>query len=187
MSPTLRSAAIAVLFLWMFADSFVVFRYKTSAAENRDRFSLKLLLIGGMLTLWFGIGLAYSPIGAMRSTVFQLAGFVILAIGIAIRTTAIAQLGRFHTPNVAVRADHQLRTTGLYKLVRHPSYLGALIAYLGFSLALGNWLSAGVIMTITTPLYLYRIYEEDAALLAAFGDAYRAYCASTKRLIPWVY
>ena len=187
MSPTLRTAAIAILFLWMFADSFVVFRHKTSAAENRDRFSLKLLLIGGMLTLWFGIGLAYSPIGAMRSTAAQMIGFVLLAIGIAVRTTAIAQLGRFHTPNVAVRADHQLRVTGLYRFVRHPSYLGALIAYLGFSLALGNWLSAAVIMTITTPLYLYRIHEEDAALLAAFGEPYRAYCARTRRLVPWVY
>jgi len=187
MSPSLRSAAIAILFIWMFCDSFVVFRYKTSAAENRDRFSLKLLLIGGMLTLWFGIGLAYTPIGAMRSSDVQIIGFVLLAIGIAVRTTAIAQLGRFHTPNVAVRTDHQLRTTGLYKLVRHPSYLGALIAYVGFSLALGNWMSVAVIMTITTPLYLYRIHEEDAALLAAFGDPYRAYCATTKRLIPWVY
>lgn len=183
----LRTAAIAILFTWMFADSFVVFRYKTSAAENRDRFSLKLLLIGGMLTLWFGIGLAYSPIGAMHSTTTQLAGFVVLAIGIAVRTTAIAQLGRFHTPNVAVRTDHQLRTTGLYRLVRHPSYLGALVAYLGFSLALGNWLSVGVIMTITTPLYLYRIHEEDAALLSAFGDSYRDYCAHTKRLVPWLF
>jgi protein-S-isoprenylcysteine O-methyltransferase len=104
-----------------------------------------------------------------------------------VRSAAIVQLGRFHTPNVAVRADHQLRVTGLYRLVRHPSYLGALIAYLGFSLALGNWLSVVVIMSITTPLYLYRIHEEDAALLAAFGDPYRAYCARTKRLIPWVF
>ncbi|HMB42537.1 MAG TPA: isoprenylcysteine carboxylmethyltransferase family protein, partial [Luteimonas sp.] len=152
-----------------------------------DRFSLKLLLIGGMLTLWTGIGLAYSTIGAMHYSAVQIAGFAILAIGIAVRTTAIAQLGRFHSPNVSVRIDHQLRTTGLYRLVRHPSYLGALIAYLGFSLALGNWLSVGVIMTITTPLYLYRIHEEDAALLAAFGEPYRAYCARTKRLVPWVY
>jgi protein-S-isoprenylcysteine O-methyltransferase len=183
---TLRTAAIAILLIWMFADSFVVFRLKTSAAENRDRFSLKLLLIGGLVTLWAGIGLSYGAVGAMHGTGVQIAGLVILAIGIAVRTTAIAQLGRFHTPNVAVRTDHQLKTTGLYRLVRHPSYLGALIAYLGFSLALGNWLSVAVIMAINTSLYLYRIHEEDAALLAAFGEPYRAYCARTKRLIPWV-
>lgn len=53
----------------------------------------------------------------------------------------------------------------MYRHVRHPSYLGALIAFLGFSLASGNWLSMVVIMGITPCLYLYRIHEEDAALL----------------------
>ena len=184
---TLRTAAIAILFVWMFADSMVVFRHKTGAAENRDRFSLLLLMVGSMLTLWTSIGLAFVPLGAMHTAAVQIAGLVILGVGIAVRTTAIAQLGRLHTPNVAIRADHQLRVTGLYRFVRHPSYLGALIAYLGFSLALGNWLSVLVIMVVMLCLYGYRIHEEDAAMLAAFGDTYRAYCERTKRLIPWVY
>ena len=184
---TLRTVAIAILFVWMFADSMVVFRHKTGEAENRDRFSLKLLMIGSMLSLWTGIGLAFGQRGAMHNANLQIAGLVILGIGIAMRSTAIAQLGRLHTPNVAVRADHQLRVTGLYRVVRHPSYLGALIAYLGFSLALGNWLSVLVIMTVMPCLYGYRIREEDAAMLAAFGDQYRAYCERTKRLVPWVY
>ena len=184
---TLRTVAIVIFFLWISADSVVVFRHKTGAAENRDRFSLKLLMIGSMLTLWTGIGLAFGERGAMHAAPVQIAGLVILGIGIAVRSTAIAQLGRFHTPNVAVRADHQLKVTGLYRFVRHPSYLGALIAYLGFGLALGNWLSVAVIMVVMTGLYLFRIHEEDAAMLAAFGDPYRAYCARTKRLVPWVY
>ena len=184
---TLRTTAIAILLVWMFADSMVIFRHKTGAAENRDRFSLKLLMIGSLLTLWTGIALAFGERGAMHAAPVQIAGLVILGIGIAVRSTAIVQLGRFHTPNVAVRADHQLRVTGLYRFVRHPSYLGALIAYLGFSLALGNWLSVLVLMVVMPCLYGYRIHEEDAAMLAAFGDPYRAYCARTKRLIPWVY
>jgi protein-S-isoprenylcysteine O-methyltransferase len=184
---TLRIAAIVILVVWMFADSLAVFRHMTGAAENRDRSSLKVLMIGSMLTLWTGIGLAFTRFGAMHSASVQIAGLVVLGIGIAVRSTAIAQLGRFHTPNVAIREDHQLKVTGLYRLVRHPSYLGALIAYLGFSLALGNWLSVVVIMGVMSALYLYRIHEEDAAMLAAFGDAYRAYCVRTKRLIPWVY
>ena len=184
---TLRTAAITILFLWMFLDSLAVFRHKTGAAENRDRFSLKLLMIGSMLSLWTSIGLAFVPFGAMRSAALQIAGLVILGIGIAVRSTAIAQLGRLHTPNVAIRENHQLKVTGLYRLVRHPSYLGALIAYLGFSLALGNWLSVLVLMGAMPCLYAYRIREEDAAMLVAFGDEYRAYGARTRRLIPWVY
>jgi len=183
----LRNAAIAFCLAWLLVDSLLVFRHKTDSAESRDRFSLKLLMIGSMLALWASIGLAFSTIAAMHSAALQATGLVIMGIGILVRTTAIAQLGRFHTPNVAIRADHQLKVTGLYRFVRHPSYLGALIAYFGFSLALGNWLSVVVIMGITPCLYLYRIHEEDAAMLAAFGDAYRAYCARTKRLIPWVY
>lgn len=183
----LRDTALAVFFLWLLIDGLAVFRYKTGAAENRDRFSLKVIMAGNMLCWWIAIGLAFGTLGAMHSIVVQTAGLVVMAIGIVLRFTAIAQLGRFHTPNVAIRADHQLKETGLYRYVRHPSYLGALIAFLGFSLALGNWLSVLVTMTITPCIYLYRIHEEDAALLAAFGDPYRAYCQRTKRLIPWVY
>ena len=183
----LRNVAIAVFLVWMLVDSLLVFRHKTGEAENRDRFSLKLLMIGSMLALWISIGLAFSAIASMHSAALQATGLVVMGIGILVRSTAIAQLGRFHTPNVAVRNDHQLKVTGLYRLVRHPSYFGALLAYFGFGLALGNWLSVVVIMGITPCLYLYRIHEEDAAMLAAFGDAYRAYCVRTRRLIPWLY
>ena len=183
----LRYASIVILFTWMVIDSVFVFRHKTGKAENRDRFSLLLLILGGPVALWISIGFAFSPIGALHSPMLQWLGLMLMAVGIAVRSAAIVQLGRFHTPNVAVRADHQLRITGLYRLVRHPSYLGALIAYLGFGLALGNWASVLVLMALVPALYLYRIHEEDAALLAAFGETYRAYCIKTKRLIPWVY
>ena len=185
--PILRNVAIAVFLAWMLVDSAVVFRHMTGAGENRDRFSLKLLMVGGLLALWISIGLAFSAFGALHSVAVQAIGVVVMGIGIAVRSIAIAQLGRFHTPNVAVRTDHRLKVTGLYRLVRHPSYLGALIAYLGFSLALGNWLSVAVIVGCIPWLYLYRIHEEEAAMLAAFGEAYRAYCTRTKRLIPWLY
>jgi protein-S-isoprenylcysteine O-methyltransferase len=183
----LRDLAIAAFFLWMCVDSAFVFRNATGAAENRDRFSLKVIMIGSLATLWISIGLAFSTIGTIHSAALQVAGLVVMAVGILVRSIAIAQLGRFHTPNVAVRTDHQLKTTGLYGLVRHPSYLGALIAYLGLGLALGNWLSLLVITGVVPCLYLYRIHEEDAAMLVAFGDAYRAYCTRTKLLVPWVY
>jgi protein-S-isoprenylcysteine O-methyltransferase len=185
--PLLQHIAIALFFLWLFVDALVVFRHKTGAAENRDRSSFHVLTRLGPLLWLSGIGLSFTRIGAMHWPAVQAAGLALMLAGIAIRSVAIRQLGRFHTPNVAIRADHRLLDTGLYSLVRHPSYLGAILAFLGFGLALGNAISF-VLVAIATPcLYLYRIREEDAVLLAAFGERYRAYCARTKRLIPWIY
>ncbi|MHA6204774.1 methyltransferase family protein [Dyella soli] len=184
---TVREIAYVVFFVWLFIDAMVVFRLKSSESENRDRQSLRLLMIGNPIAYAISIALAYGRAGAMDSVPLQVTGLVILVIGIAIRTAAIMQLGRLHTPNVAVRTDHQLKQTGLYRRIRHPSYLGALLGFLGFALALGNWWSVVVMMGITTFIYLYRIREEDAALAAAFGESYRQYAARTKRLIPWVY
>ena len=62
-----------------------------------------------------------------------------------------------------------------------------MIAFLGFSLSLGNWLSVIVMRSLSTCLYLYRIKEEEAALAEAFGESFQRYAAHTKRLIPWVY
>jgi protein-S-isoprenylcysteine O-methyltransferase len=183
----LRDVAITVFFLWIFIDAIVVFRHKTDKVENRDHFSLKLLMIGGPLAWSISIALAFSTNGTIHWVALQTAGLVVMGIGITVRSTAIIQLGRFHTPNVAVRSDHQLKQTGLYRYVRHPSYLGALIAFLGFGFALGNWLSVVVMMLITPCIYLYRIHEEDTALSAELGEPYRQYCLRTKRLIPWLY
>ena len=62
-------------------------------------------------------------------------------VGIAIRWYAIVYLGRFFTVNVAIAADHRLIDSGPYRFVRHPSYIGALMAFLGLGLTLGNWVS----------------------------------------------
>ena len=185
--PTLRDIAIVVLFVWIFIDAVVVFRRKSGQMENRDRSSLRLLMIAGPLVWVVSIGLAFTPVGALQVPALQMVGLLVMTIGIVVRSTAIAQLGRFHTPNVAVLADHQVKVTGLYRYVRHPSYLGALIAFGGFGLALSNWLSLLLIVLVTPAIYLHRIREEEGALTAALGDDYRDYCRRTKRLIPGVY
>jgi protein-S-isoprenylcysteine O-methyltransferase len=183
----LRTFAIALFVVWLVVDGVVVFRRKTGAAENRDRLSLRVLMTANLVGWWAAIALAYRPAGAMHAPAIQWVGLGLMAIGIAVRATAIAQLGRFHTPNVAVLADHRVVQEGLYRWVRHPSYLGALIAFLGFALALGNWWSVAVFALVTPAAYLFRIREEDAALAAALGEPYRDYCRRTKRLIPGVY
>jgi protein-S-isoprenylcysteine O-methyltransferase len=184
----LRDVAIAVFAVWILLDGVVVFRRMSGKTENRDRFSLRVIAVGNLLAWVVAIWLAFARPGTIHPTVpMQIAGLIVMGLGILIRSVAIAQLGRFHTPNVAVLVDHEVVDRGLYRHIRHPSYLGALIAFLGFGLALGNWLGLLVIMLLALIVYLYRIHEEEAALHAALGERYAGYCRRTKRLIPGIY
>jgi len=89
--------------------------------------------------------------------------------------------------DVSISAEHKLIDAGPYRYVRHPSYTGALLAFLGLGFCFGNWLS---ILFLTVPIigaFLWRIRIEESALTKALGNDYRAYMERTKRLIPWVY
>lgn len=185
----LRVLDIWVLIVWLLVDGFVVFRRGARATSGTDRFSM----LGILLANWVGIGgaiaVGFAGVGALGAYTLpvQVFGLALLVAGIVIRSVAIAQLGRFHAPIVAIQAGHRVVDTGLYRHVRHPSYLGACIALLGFGLGLGSWLSAVLVLVMALVAYAYRIHVEERALLASLGDAYSAYRERTYRLIPGVY
>ena len=88
---------------------------------------------------------------------------------------------------VAIAAGHRLIDTGPYRFVRHPSYTGALMAFLGLALCLANWVSLAVMLIPVLLVFLRRMHVEEDALLQALGNQYRDYMQRTKRLIPAVY
>jgi protein-S-isoprenylcysteine O-methyltransferase Ste14 len=111
----------------------------------------------------------------------------ILVAGLAIRWTAILSLGKAFSANVAIRDSQTVYRSGLYRLVRHPSYSGLLLVFAAIALDERNWLAASVVMVPTTAALLYRIHVEEAALHEAFGAQYGSYSSTTKRLIPGIY
>lgn len=117
----------------------------------------------------------------------EAAGIAVMAIGLAIRWYSIIYLGRFFTVNVAIAKDHQLIDSGPYRLVRHPSYTGALLAFVGLGISMQNWLSLLLLALGPTIAFIHRIKVEEAALAAAFGERYLGYMLRTQRLIPGVY
>ena len=87
---------------------------------------------------------------------------------------------------VTIQPGHTLVTSGVYGVIRHPSYLGLLINSLGWSLAFRS--GVGVILTmLLIPALLARITAEENLLHDQFGDEYHAYCSHTWRLIPGIY
>jgi protein-S-isoprenylcysteine O-methyltransferase Ste14 len=113
--------------------------------------------------------------------------FGILILGLGVRGVAIVTLGRAFSANVATRAGQKLHRSGLYSLVRHPSYLGLELIFLAFALHARTWACFAVVLVPPTLAVLYRIHVEETALRLALGADYEDYSRSTKRLIPGVY
>ena len=117
----------------------------------------------------------------------RLASLLVLLSGIVIRWTAIFTLGKAFSANVAIREDQKLKQSGLYRLVRHPSYSGLLLILFAVGLQTRNWAGLLVLIVPTTAALIYRIHVEEPALSAAFGEQYADYSKATWRLVPGLY
>jgi protein-S-isoprenylcysteine O-methyltransferase Ste14 len=110
-------------------------------------------------------------------------GVVLFAAGGALRVWPVFVLGNRFSGLVAIQPGHTLVTTGIYAVIRHPSYLGLLVNSLGWALAFRS--GVGVLLSaLLIPPLLARIHAEERLLRAQFGDAYYAYRARTSRIIP---
>ena len=111
----------------------------------------------------------------------------VFAIGLVLRWWAILSLGKFFTVDVAIADDHQLIIRGPYHLVRQPSYTGMMLAFAALSVTFQNWVSIACILIPISLALTYRIYIEEIALEATFGESYQVYVRTTKRLIPGIF
>jgi len=160
-----------------------------SRVTGKDRFTLPILwtVIGASIFAGFSLRAALPQGRLPYPQVFYILGLILFVLGLILRWIAIIHLGRFFTVNVAIAEDHRLVTTGPYRFVRHPSYTGTLLVFLGFGLCMLNIFSLAAVFLPISAAFLWRMYVEEEALEEAFGDRYRAYAATTRRLIPAVY
>jgi protein-S-isoprenylcysteine O-methyltransferase Ste14 len=113
-------------------------------------------------------------------------GVVLFSAGGALRLWPVFVLGRRFSGLVAIQPGHTLVTSGIYGVIRHPSYLGLLVNALGWGLAFRS--GVGLLLTaFMIPPLLARIRAEERLLRTQFGVAYDSYCARTSRLIPGLY
>jgi protein-S-isoprenylcysteine O-methyltransferase len=118
---------------------------------------------------------------------FATAGLVLFVAGLILRWWAIIILGRFFTVDVTIEKDHELVERGPFRVVRHPSYTGVLLAFVGLGLSLGNWAALLVILMPIGAAFIHRMNVEEDALSRALGPRYTEYVKRTKRLMPFVY
>jgi protein-S-isoprenylcysteine O-methyltransferase Ste14 len=154
----------------------VATRTGISGGEIHDR--------GSQLILWIVIVISVTACEWLRrimaANMFEAAwlsaaSVALLSAALAIRFTALFTLGKSFSANEAIRESQKMVRSGLYRAVRHPSYLGLLMVFAAIGIHSRNWLSFVVAVVPTTAALMYRIQVEEQALQEAFGEEYAQY------------
>ena len=162
-------------------------RSKTGTKQNRSTLGIIWLVIAVSIMAGVFVAQNFKAAALPYGRIFASAGLVLFVAGLILRWWAIITLGRFFTVDVTVERDHELVERGPFRIVRHPSYAGVLLAFVGLGLSLRNWAALLVILLPIGAAFIHRINVEEDALSRALGPRYANYIKRRKRLVPFLY
>ena len=143
--------------------------------ETRDRARTGWILVGVQVVLL--IALVFLP---RRSSlawpldVLEFLGILLMIAGLGLLLISLLSLGRALTPTPVPVTGAGLRTSGIYGIVRHPIYVGVLVAGLGFTLAVGSVWQV-IAWFCLLGFFLGKAFWEDRLLAERHGVAWYDY------------
>ena len=177
---------IVAAILWLSQPAFS--KEEMYAERSSDNFSIFFILIASCLSVAFSIiEWGYFTQNKSEINFVSIVGLIMLFGGSFIRVWSIYLLGRNFTATVKITKKHELISKGPYKIIRHPSYLGAMIAIVGCSLFLNNIISGFFSFAIMMGAYINRIKIEEKTLENYFGNSYKEYKRNTYRFLPYIW
>jgi protein-S-isoprenylcysteine O-methyltransferase Ste14 len=188
--PFMIKISIFFSFLYLVSEMMLLLTkhsVKKSAVKQKDRGSLIFMWVTICAGLIFGFTMARYNEWYLNDYLIASIGLLMIITGFIIRWTAIMQLKNAFTVDVAINNTHELKTNGLYRIVRHPSYLGLLMIMTGEAVSMDSLGSFIVVVLPVTLSIFYRIYVEEKLLEEEFGETYKNYKRNTKRIIPYIY
>ncbi len=154
--------------------------------EGWVMFAIRVLMFLFLLT-WLALYAIYPSWMEVLSVPFpgwlRAVGFALGFASLGLWTWTQVALGKEWSPQLQLREEHRLVTTGPYSRIRHPLYTG-LVGY-GISLALvtANWVFIFLAVAVITGLFA-RVPKEEQMMLKKFGEEYGAYMQRTGRFFP---
>jgi protein-S-isoprenylcysteine O-methyltransferase Ste14 len=168
--------------------------WRSARSDRFDRGSLLIVIVSaGVAVALAAVCCTKLPVATIapglivvRYAVFVV-GLVAIVGGSALRQWAVSTLGASFTFDVRVASDQRVVTGGPYRYLRHPSYTGLILSYIGLGLAFGNWVSVSLLAILPTVGLVYRIHVEESALREKLGEDYVQFAAGRKRLVPGIW
>jgi protein-S-isoprenylcysteine O-methyltransferase Ste14 len=144
---------------------------RAGASDGKGRIIPSLLTFPGILEGYAALLLA-------------LTGCLLALAGTALVLRARMELGSAWSFIPIADETTGLVTTGPYRLVRHPIYLGLSMLAIGEALAFASWPAFLVVLAGVVPTFVWRASAEEKLLTATFGERYARYRKQTKMIIP---
>ncbi len=162
-------------------------RAKSNTGSNAHRPN-NLIWLVFLVAIPLAVGAAYhvQRWPAEHRQVLVASSYGLLLLGLALRWYPALLPGRLCAAN-AMGADQHSLHSGPYRFIRHPGYVGSLLAVLALGLSFGNWASLLIVLVPIGAVLLWRAHVDEQALAIALGQAYGDYARRTKRLIPGIY
>lgn len=146
------------------------------------------MILPGFLAVFFAPPLEYLYLSETlpRGLTIQLIGLFIIVIAVFLHLWTRVTLKRMYSGSVQVQPGHTLVREGPYRFVRHPGYAGFILMALGLCIGYSSLIGLIAILILMLPGLAYRMQVEEKYLIEAFGDAYRDYTLTTKRILPGI-
>lgn len=151
--------------------------------QRRNVGSNTMVIVSWVAFFVIAIVLAKNGVTLLPDWVYYI-GIALMLAGIAFRQWAIAVLGRYFSVVIGVQKEQKVVEDGPYRLIRHPSYTGVLILYIGIGLAVQSLAAIIIGIILFGLVYGYRMFVEEKVLIRELGNSYVEYKKRTKRIIP---
>ena len=156
--------------------------------EGRLSFAARMILFFGLFALLV-LYVLNVPWTAALSLPFpgwlRWLGFFLGLLSLALWIWAQAALGIQWSPQLQLREEHHLVTSGPYAYIRHPIYTAMFGYGIGLALVTANWVFI-VLAALIFPFLFARVPREEQMMVNRFGDAYREYARRTGRYVPGI-
>jgi protein-S-isoprenylcysteine O-methyltransferase Ste14 len=179
-----------VYFLWLLSEIAIVIttkrQRKNVVVEKKDKGSFWFIIFGVFICVFLIFQCHYAKWGYVDTSISNI-GAILVIVGVCIRVWAVSALGKHFSMMVSVASQQKIIQHGPYRVIRHPSYTGALVTFIGLGLAFNTWIGSLIMFVFFVIVYGYRIRIEEKALIERFPDEYPSYVQNTWRLIPFIW
>jgi protein-S-isoprenylcysteine O-methyltransferase Ste14 len=184
---TEKTVVMVFAFIIVLSGFYINLNYASAAVNKKDNTLIWFRVLSPM-ALVISLILYFFNYGSFKASAFtNILGGLLFFTGIIIRWIAVHTLGSSFTVQVGVKTDQKLKTDGVYRFIRHPSYTGLLMYNIGLGFLQHNWISIMILFLLPFIAVINRIVFEEKVLLNHFNCDYANYSKVTKKLIPGIF